>query len=106
MWDPTGITCLECGISRLTQSPEPYDMRRQNENLELVAILRDLVGKYPTMRLGQILCNFGYIERTFEGSSASVTDPVLEEPWDTLKRVKRALDNRSWENPGSEKWDS
>ena len=68
-------------------------MTRQEANLILVESLKDLVLKYPDMRFGQILFNFGFIDHTYDKicGVTTIKDPFSEEPTETLKRVKEEI---------------
>lgn len=54
-------------------------MTIQQTNQELVNILTTLVKDYPTLRMGQILLSFGFIDR--------VEDEFYKDPEEVLKRV-------------------
>ena len=69
-------------------------MNRQETNIVLVKTLEMLIEKYPDMRFGQILFNFGFIDYIHDKVCDAITikDPFYEEPTETLKRVKEEID--------------
>ena len=64
-------------------------MNRQEINIVLLKTLETLIEKYPDMRFGQILFNFGFIDHTYDKicGVTTIKDPFGEEPTETLKRV-------------------
>ena len=71
-------------------TPKEKVSHRLTSNIVLANTLTKLVVKYPELRFGQILINYGFIEtetdlETFE---TVLKDPFYEESIDTLKRVK------------------
>ena len=69
-------------------------MTRQETNIVLVKTLEMLITKYPEMRFGQILFNFGFIDHAYDKICDVITikDPFSEEPTETLKRVREEID--------------
>jgi hypothetical protein len=69
-------------------------MNRQETNIVLVKTLEMLIEKYPDMRFGQILFNFGFIDHMYDKifNVTIIKDPFSEEPTETLKRVKEEID--------------
>lgn len=69
-------------------------MKRQQTNIVLVKTLEMLIEKYPDMRFGQILFNFGFIDHIYDKicGATIIKDPFGEEPTETLKRVKEEID--------------
>ena len=69
-------------------------MTRQETNIALVKTLEMLIEKYPDMRFGQILFNFGFIDHIYDKicNVTIIKDPFSEEPAETLKRVKEEID--------------
>ena len=69
-------------------------MNRQQTNIVLVKTLENLIEKYPDMRFGQILFNFGFIDHVYDKicNVTMIKDPFSEEPTETLKRVKEEID--------------
>lgn len=68
-------------------------MNRQETNIVLVKTLEMLIEKYPDMRFGQILFNFGFIDHIYDKVCDVITikDPFGEEPNETLKRVEEEI---------------
>ena len=69
-------------------------MNRQETNIVLVKTLETLIEKYPDMRFGQILFNFGFIDHIYDKicNVTTIKDPFSEEPTETLKRVNKEID--------------
>jgi hypothetical protein len=69
-------------------------MNRQETNIVLLKTLEMLIEKYPDMRFGQILFNFGFIDHVYDKicDVTTIKDPFGEEPTETLKRVKEEID--------------
>lgn len=69
-------------------------MNRQETNIVLVKTLEMLIAKYPDMRFGQILFNFGFIDHIYDKicDVTTIKDPFSEEPAETLKRVEEEID--------------
>lgn len=64
-------------------------MTRQEANIELVAILSDLVAQNPDSRFHQILRNYGFItENGMEDNSPKWVNEFNSEPEKVLARVK------------------
>jgi hypothetical protein len=68
-------------------------MNRQQTNIVLVKTLEMLIEKYPDMRFGQILFNFGFIDHIYDKicGVTTIKDPFSEEPSETLKRVEEEI---------------
>jgi hypothetical protein len=68
-------------------------MNRQETNIVLLKTLEMLIEKYPDMRFGQILFNFGFIDHIYDKVCDVITikDPFSEEPSETLKRVEEEI---------------
>ena len=65
-------------------------MTRQEANLVLVESLKEIVLKYPDLRFGQILVDFGiirYISNTYDETLITI-DPFNEESVTTLENFK------------------
>ena len=65
-------------------------MTRQEANLILVESLKEIVLKYPDLRFGQILVDFGiirYISNTYDETLITI-DPFNEESVTTLENFK------------------
>lgn len=65
-------------------------MTRQEANLVLVESLKEIVLKYPDLRFGQILVDFGiirYISNTYDETLITI-DPFNEESVTTLQNFK------------------
>lgn len=65
-------------------------MTRQEANLVLVESLKEIVLKYPGLRFGQILVDFGiirYISNTYDETLITI-DPFNEESVTTLENFK------------------
>lgn len=65
-------------------------MTRQEANLVLVESLKEIVLKYPDLRFGQILVDFGiirYISNTYDETLITI-DPFNEESITTLQNFK------------------
>jgi hypothetical protein len=77
-------------------------MTRQEANLILVESLKEIVLKYPDLRFGQILVDFGiirYISNTYDESLITI-DPFNEESVTTLQNFKdrfNQLTNKDYE---------
>ena len=69
-------------------------MKRQETNKLLLKTLEILIEKYPDMRFGQILFNFGFIDHIYDKicNVTIIKDPFSEEPTETLKRVEEEID--------------
>ena len=69
-------------------------MNRQETNIVLLKTLEMLIEKYPDMRFGQILFNFGFIDHVYDKicNVTMIKDPFSEESTETLKRVKEEID--------------
>ena len=69
-------------------------MNRQQTNIALLKTLEKLIERYPDMRFGQILFNFGFIDHIYDKicGVTTIKDPFGEEPIETLKRVKEEID--------------
>ena len=66
---------------------------RRKYNAKLLTILSKLVEKYPELRFGQILFNFGFITKPLkEGEAPKLFDPFHEEPVMTFQRVCKDLE--------------
>ena len=69
-------------------------MNRQETNTVLLKTLEMLIEKYPDMRFGQILFNFGFIEPDHMDTKKGgwlIKDPFYEEPETTFDRVKETI---------------
>ena len=67
-------------------------MTRQQANIELVAILSDLVAQNPDSRFHQILRNYGFItENGMEDHSPKWVNEFYAEPQKVLERVKSKI---------------
>jgi len=69
---------------------------RQEINQKIVYELSKLVNKYPDLRFGQILSNFGFIEQTnhFEDDYHDYDywkDEFYIEPEEILERIQKAI---------------
>lgn len=77
-------------------------MTRQEANLILVESLKEIVLKYPDLRFGQILVDFGiirYISNTYDETLITI-DPFNEESVTTLQNFKdrfNQLTNKDYE---------
>lgn len=68
-------------------------MTRQEANLVLVESLKEIVLKYPDLRFGQILVDFGiirYISNTYDETLITI-DPFNEESVTTLENFRNRL---------------
>jgi hypothetical protein len=68
-------------------------MTRQEANLVLVESLKEIVFKYPDLRFGQILVDFGiirYISNTYDETLITI-DPFNEESVITLENFRNRL---------------
>lgn len=66
---------------------------RSKYNAKLLTILSKLVEKYPELKFGQILFNFGFITKPLkEGDAPKLFDPFNEEPIVTFERVCKTLE--------------
>jgi len=84
-------------------------MSRQEDNKKIVAMLEQLVMKYPDLRFQQILYNFGVVETKFnnETNQNEVENLYYEESTRTLSRLRQVQEryvevdemrNRAWED--------
>ncbi len=71
--------------------------QRQQSNLELAAILEELIKKHPDLRFGQILAAFGFIQedRKDHNSAPLWVNEFYTEPEEVLVRVAAALKKNS-----------
>ena len=65
---------------------------RGQYNAELLVILHGLLKKYPELRFGQVLYNFGFITRPDHDIVFRLFDPFNEEPVDMYNRVINRLE--------------
>ena len=72
-------------------SDDQIDKKRLITNRELSRLIAREVEKQPTARMGQILRNLGVVEDDGKGGWIS---GIFEEPWETLKRVKKRISGR------------
>lgn len=63
-------------------------MNRLQSNLEILKRLEEHVRRYPTIRLGQAMVNLGVVQMQSHGVVLCACDPFMEEPQDTLARMK------------------
>lgn len=61
---------------------------RQTANLGLLLTLGDLIQENPDLRWGQILVNFGFVERLPDGNWK---DEYYSEPMDLFDRVNETV---------------
>lgn len=69
-------------------------MTRKESNIVLLKTLEMLIEKYPDMRFGQILFNFGFLQTDhFDDKKGKwlMKDPFYEEPEITIDRVKETI---------------
>lgn len=66
---------------------------RSEYNFKLLLILNDLIKKYPELRFGQILYDFGFITKPLSSDDGPfrLFDPFNEEPIITYNRVVKTL---------------
>lgn len=86
-----------------------FDLKRTEDTQEVLKLLTELVAKHPTMRFGQILVNFGFVQReevtiNYGSGRESVefvwADEIHTEPGAILKRVKDALQRQASSTEG------
>lgn len=68
---------------------------RGEYNAKLLIILSKLIEKYPELRFGQILYNFGFITKPAIDEyiyTYKLFDPFSEEPVDTYNRVVKTIE--------------
>jgi len=73
-----------------------FDQQRLAANRDLVQLLCGLVEDNPSLRFGQILANFGFIDRHQQHDSYGcfynfVRDEIQTEPMVILNRVKKTI---------------
>ena len=69
-----------------------FDKEREEANFALLHALTALVHRYPTMRFGQLLMCYGFLEYKTIIDETIVRDPFNEEPQRTLERVKKEIE--------------
>lgn len=74
-----------------------FDQKRLEDNLKLIDLIRELAVNNPSLRIGQILINYGFIGREevcinhgrgYESMEYVWTDEFYTEPGTILKRVQ------------------
>lgn len=66
---------------------------RGEYNAKLLIILSKLIEKYPELRFGQILYNFGFVTKpAIAEETYKLFDPFNEEPVEMYNRVVKTLE--------------
>ena len=69
-------------------------MTRKESNIVLLKTLETLIEKYPDIRFGQILFDFGFLQTDYfdkKKGSWLIKDPFYEEPEITINRVEETI---------------
>lgn len=64
---------------------------RHRDNRKIIELLSTIVETYPDLRFGQILFNYKFINWGSTDNGVKICDPFYEESADTLKRVRRNI---------------
>lgn len=94
------------GVFPSGQKANEFDRQRQEANLELAAILVQLLTKHGSQRFSQILRNYGFVKETRpvkpDNYNVDWKNEFNMEPQELLKRVKRRVEDIDGQSSNTE----